>query len=74
MKYLTGDTMKTISNVAAGLIIALGAAMCCAEVRVEESTVTIPTYAPGPYDKNPIFYTGRVYQGAQGSTAIASKS
>ena len=35
-------------------------------VRFEEGTVTLPTYAPGGYDKTPIFYTGRVYQGAQG--------
>jgi len=34
--------------------------------RAWEETITIPTYAPGPCDKNPIFYTGRVYQGAQG--------
>jgi len=45
---------------------------CClaslgwAGVKVDETTVTLPTYPPGPYDKNPIFYTGRVYQGAQG--------
>lgn len=26
----------------------------------------LPTYAPGGYDKTPLFYTGRVYQGAQG--------
>ena len=26
----------------------------------------LPTYAPGGYDKTPVFYTGRVYQGAQG--------
>ncbi|MDX9866771.1 MAG: DUF5107 domain-containing protein [Kiritimatiellia bacterium] len=54
---------------------AFGSAMVCAllsvgsgmaGVRVEEATVTLPTYPPGPYDKNPIFYTGRVYQGAQG--------
>ncbi|MBR4611376.1 MAG: DUF5107 domain-containing protein [Kiritimatiellae bacterium] len=31
-----------------------------------EETITLPTYAPGGYDKTPIFYTGRVYQGAQG--------
>jgi hypothetical protein len=37
-----------------------------AEVKVEETTVALPTYLPGPCDKNPIFYTGRVYQGAQG--------
>jgi len=35
-------------------------------VKVEETAVTIPTYAPGGYDKTPVFYTGRVYQGAQG--------
>jgi Tfp pilus assembly protein PilF len=35
-------------------------------VSVKETTITLPTYAPGGYDKTPIFYTGRVYQGAQG--------
>jgi hypothetical protein len=32
----------------------------------KEDTIVLPTYAPGGYDKTPIFYTGRVYQGAQG--------
>ena len=31
-----------------------------------ETSIVLPTYAPGGYDKTPIFYTGRVYQGAQG--------
>ena len=31
-----------------------------------EDTIVLPTYAPGGYDKTPLFYTGRVYQGAQG--------
>ena len=31
-----------------------------------EDSITLPTYAPGGYDKTPLFYTGRVYQGAQG--------
>ena len=31
-----------------------------------ESSIVLPTYAPGGYDKTPLFYTGRVYQGAQG--------
>ena len=35
-------------------------------VSFKEDSVTLPTYAPGGYDKTPIFYTGRVYQGAQG--------
>ena len=35
-------------------------------VRFEETSTVLPTYAPGGYDKTPIFFTGRVYQGAQG--------
>ena len=31
-----------------------------------EDSIVLPTYAPGGYDPTPIFYTGRVYQGAQG--------
>ena len=33
---------------------------------MKERSIVLPTYAPGGYDKTPIFYTGRVYQGAQG--------
>ena len=36
------------------------------EVFFKEDSVVLPTYAPGGYDKTPLFYTGRVYQGAQG--------
>ena len=36
------------------------------EVGIKEDKITLPTYSPGGYDKTPIFYTGRVYQGAQG--------
>ncbi|MCQ2395784.1 MAG: DUF5107 domain-containing protein, partial [Kiritimatiellae bacterium] len=36
------------------------------EVKFAETETVLPTYAPGGYDKTPIFYTGRVYQGAQG--------
>ena len=36
------------------------------EVSMKEDTIVLPTYAPGGYDKTPLFYTGRVYQGAQG--------
>ena len=61
-------------NVVMGRIAVMlaGASLCAgvfsgqAAVRVEETTVTLPTYPPGPYDKTPVFYTGRVYQGAQG--------
>ena len=35
-------------------------------VRMGEDKIVLPTYSPGGYDKTPIFYAGRVYQGAQG--------
>lgn len=35
-------------------------------VSMKEDSIVLPTYAPGGYDKTPLFYTGRVYQGAQG--------
>ena len=51
------------------LVWVVGAAAACChagEVKMEESSIVLPTYAPGGYDKTPLFYTGRVYQGAQG--------
>ncbi len=49
-------------------ILALSAlaAVHAGEVSVKEDTIVLPTYSPGGYDKTPLFYTGRVYQGAQG--------
>jgi tetratricopeptide (TPR) repeat protein len=49
-------------------IIALGGAFAAigGDVSFKEDTTVLPTYAPGGYDKTPLFYTGRVYQGAQG--------
>ncbi len=58
--------MKPQAKLLAAIAIGLVASFCKAEVNVEETTVSLPTYPPGPCDKNPIFYTGRVYQGAQG--------
>ena len=58
--------MRRFPLVPAMICVLLGIGDGMARVRVEETTVTLPTYPPGPYDKNPIFYTGRVYQGAQG--------
>nr|MCR5840158.1 hypothetical protein [Kiritimatiellia bacterium] len=56
--------MKKIMSV----VIALGGAFAAigGEVSFKEDTTVLPTYAPGGYDKTPLFYTGRVYQGAQG--------
>lgn len=36
------------------------------EVQMTEKPLVLPTYETGAPDANPIFYTGRVYQGAQG--------
>lgn len=58
--------MKRHEKLLAAIVFGLAAPFCQAEVNVEETTVNLPTYQPGPYGKNPIFYTGRVYQGAQG--------
>ena len=48
------------------VVVGFGVSSCLAGVQVVESTVTLPTYPPGPCDKTPVFYTGRVYPGAQG--------
>lgn len=46
---------------------ALAAATAPAQtVTVAQKPLTLPTYEIGQPDANPIFYTGRVYQGAQG--------
>ena len=51
-----------IIMVAMAQVLALGAQ----EVNFKEDSIVLPTYAPGGYDKTPLFFTGRVYQGAQG--------
>ena len=59
--------MKNISTT--NVCFCLGIVACTAfggEVSFKESSTVLPTYAPGGYDKTPLFYTGRVYQGAQG--------
>lgn len=48
------------------LILAVLPGLLAAQVRLTEGTVTIPTHVVGPPEKNPFFYTGRVYQGAKG--------
>ncbi len=52
---------------AIGCLVAVAtAAVIACEVKIKEDSIVLPTYAPGGYDKTPLFYTGRVYQGAQG--------
>ncbi|HUW82134.1 MAG TPA: DUF5107 domain-containing protein [Phycisphaerae bacterium] len=40
--------------------------MSAAEAIIRQEPLTIPTYRVGEPEKNPIFYTGRGYQGAKG--------
>ncbi len=47
-------------------LLLLSASSLPAQVTLTEAPVTIPTYLAGPPDKNPMFYTGRTYQGAKG--------
>ena len=54
---------KSALSVVSALI---SSALVAGEVSFKEDTIVLPTYAPGGYDKTPLFYTGRVYQGAQG--------
>ena len=59
--------MKTKNTlIIAILALSALASAYAGEVSMKEDTIVLPTYAPGGYDKTPLFYTGRVYQGAQG--------
>ena len=40
--------------------------VAASDVAFKEDSIVLPTYAPGGYDRTPLFFTGRVYQGAQG--------
>ena len=61
------NVISLFAAVAASTSAAFGAGdVSAGTVRISEDRITLPTYAPGGYDKTPLFYTGRVYQGAQG--------
>jgi hypothetical protein len=61
-----------------GSLLVLGAAICLwgstlttgarepDSVKLWEASLTVPTYEIGPPDLDPIFYSGRAYQGAKG--------
>ncbi|MDR2918997.1 MAG: DUF5107 domain-containing protein [Tannerella sp.] len=48
------------------LFLLPGPVLLAQSVKVEQKTLTLPTYEIGAPDVNPVFFTGRVYQGAQG--------
>ena len=60
--------MRRIELAALAALATFNAALpaLAGEVAMKEDSIVLPTYAPGGYDKTPLFYTGRVYQGAQG--------
>ena len=57
---------RWVIRLTARLAVPLLAVTAAAQVDVWEEQVTIPTYLTGEPDPNPIFYSGRAYQGAEG--------
>jgi tetratricopeptide (TPR) repeat protein len=58
--------MRKLSLVVCVLLAGGIAARSQSPVQISERPLVIPTYQVAPPDKNPIFYTGRTYQGARG--------
>jgi tetratricopeptide (TPR) repeat protein len=65
MRTRSGSSLAVVLAVLAAFA-ALGAAPAAAQVKAWEDTIVIPTYELGPPEPNPIFYSGRAYQGAKG--------
>jgi tetratricopeptide (TPR) repeat protein len=63
---------KSYYHLLAGLLAALavfaciGTAPASGQVKAWEDRIVIPTYEVGPPEPDPIFYSGRAYQGAKG--------
>ena len=57
---------KTMRLMLALLPFALAATAASAQVKVQETSTTIPTYLVGDPELDPYFFTGRTYQGAAG--------
>jgi tetratricopeptide (TPR) repeat protein len=47
-------------------VLAAGPSGAVSQVIVREEKIVLPTYEVGPPEPNPIFYSGRAYQGAKG--------
>lgn len=59
--------MKTLySLLAISASVIFSSQVANAQVKVEETTTTIPTYLVGDPETDPYFFTGRTYQGAAG--------
>lgn len=60
--------MKNIQRIYLGAILLSSCFFAKAQnVSVSTGPLTLPTYELGPADPHPIFFSGRVYQGAQGN-------
>ncbi len=57
---------QKLTRIAFIFVFSFAAAAGADSVKVWEEQVTIPTYKLGPNNLNPIFYSGRTYQGAKG--------
>ena len=66
LRVLQHDRIRGMKNTALIFSALLVCSAGAGEVSFRENSIVLPTYAPGGYDKTPLFYTGRVYQGAQG--------
>lgn len=55
-----------IFSAAVVLLFSFSASAQIKQVKVEETTTTIPTYLVGDPEQDPYFFTGRTYQGAAG--------
>ncbi|MDR3196599.1 MAG: DUF5107 domain-containing protein [Planctomycetaceae bacterium] len=50
----------------AGIVFGFASGLFAQEVKLETKPLMLPTYKIGEPELNPIYFTGRVYQGAQG--------
>ena len=66
MKKHRTETRCAIVLTTVVLLLAAGWMPAAEPVKLWEEDVQIPTYLIGPPNLNPMFYNGRVYQGAQG--------
>lgn len=66
MKIGKSSEMSVCIAIATFICLANSQAFANSDVKIWEEKLEIPTYMVGQPDKNPRFYAGRAYQGAQG--------
>jgi tetratricopeptide (TPR) repeat protein len=58
--------LRAVCFICAAAALGLRPAAGAVAVKAWEATIVLPTYEVGPSEPNPIFYSGRAYQGAKG--------